>query len=143
MEEEIGNEDDQLILDETPINEELLRSIDEYTLSINKIKYDFYKEFIQSDETHESDDIGSLYRYHGIYIQVLGYWIGILDHANLNPPNLENTSQILQDEVAALTQKTMEFYNGNTESRTLAYNVLLKKTTEDPYFFIRSENRSG
>ena len=143
MEEEIGIEDEQNILDETPLNEELLRSIDEYTLLINKLKYDFYKEFIQSDNTHESDDIGSLYRYHGVYLQVLGYWIGILDHVNLNPPNLENNSQNVQDEVAALTQKTMEFYNGSTESRTLAYNVLLKKSTEDPYFFIRPENRSG
>jgi len=143
MEDKIEMEDEQLILDETPINEELLKSIEEYTLLLNKIKYDFYKEFIQSDNTHKSDDIGSLYHYHAIYLQVLGYWIGILDHVNLNLPNLENTSQIVQDEVAALTQKTMEFYNGSTESRTLAYNVLLKKTTEDPYFFIRPENRSG
>jgi len=136
-------EDEQIILDETPINEELLKSIDSYNLLINNFKYDLYKEFIQNDKTHEPDDIGSLYRYHAIYLQILGYWIGILDHANVNEPNLENISQNIQDEIAALTQQTNEFYKGSTESRTLAYNVLLKKSTEDPYFFIRPDNRSG
>lgn len=136
-------DDEQLILDETPINEELIKSIDSYTFLINNFKYDLYKEFIQNDKTHEPDDIGSLYRYHAIYLQILGYWIGILDHANVNEPNLENTSQNIQDEVAALTQQTNEFYKGSTESRTLAYNVLLKKSTEDPYFFIRPDNRSS
>ena len=136
-------DDEQLILDETPINEELIKSIDSYTFLINNFKYDLYKEFIQNDKTHEPDDIGSLYRYHAIYLQILGYWIGILDHANVNEPNLENTSQNIQDEVAALTQQTNEFYKSSTESRTLAYNVLLKKSTEDPYFFIRPDNRSS
>ena len=136
--EQNDDDNEQLILDETPINEELLKSIESYTLLINKFKYDLYSEYIQNDETHSANDKAPLFKYQGIYLQILGYWIGILDHLDLLPPKLDNSSQLIQNEMTELTQQTIKFYEDSTESRTLAYNVLLKKSTEPPFFFIRS-----
>jgi len=117
-----------------PINEKLIEEIKIYTQKINKFKKDLYDTIVYKDKTHNSNTLGPVYDYHGSLMHFIGFWISILDHYKLQMPAVNDPN--VQQKAMEITQMTENFRKESVDSRTEAYNVLLKKSTEHPYIFI-------
>jgi len=137
MEEEQGQNQGTYMEEEPPVypvNEKLMEDINNYTKKINIFKKDLYNSIVKKDTSHNSNSLGPVYDYHGSLMQLLGFWISILDHYNLQMPAIHDPE--LQQSAVEITQITQKFRQESVDSRIQAYNVLLKKSTEHPYFFI-------
>jgi len=117
-----------------PINEKLMEEINVYTKKINKFKKDLYTSIVNQDKTHNANSLGPVYDYHGSLMQFIGFLMSILDHYKLQMPAINDPN--VQQTAIEITQMTENLRKESVDSRTEAYNVLLKKSTEHPYIFI-------
>jgi len=130
-------DDNEIFMDEAPIPNEVFQKIDIYTTLINTFKKKLYEVTVQNNTTQSANSLKPIYEYHAVYLHCLGYWISILDNLVLKAPEIKDTQ--LQEKFNEITQKTVELNTESHDSRTLTYNVLLKKSTEHPYIFINNE----
>ena len=117
-----------------PINEKLIEEIGVYTKKINKFKKELYTSIVNKDKTHNANSLGPVYDYHGSLMQFIGFLMSILDHYKLQMPAINDPN--VQQSAMEITQMTENLRKESVDSRTEAYNVLLKKSTEHPYIFI-------
>ena len=117
-----------------PINEKLMEEIKIYSGKINKFKKDLYTSIVNKDKTHNANSLGPVYDYHGSLMHFIGFWISILDHYKLQMPAVNDPN--VQQNAMEIKEMTENFRKESVDSRTEAYSVLLKKSTEHPYIFI-------
>jgi hypothetical protein len=84
--------------------------------------------------------MGPLFDYHGTFLQSIGYWIGVLDSNILESPIFSDKK--LQSMFDKITESVKELGKMSMDSRTLAYNVLYKKSVAHPFNFVRSKVES-
>jgi hypothetical protein len=118
-------------------NDELVQLENSYSAHIDKYKYNLYNNIVAKDTQYANNSIEPIYRYHSLFLQSIAYWISLLDHVNIPAPDLSNLPEKLKQDLINITNETKNIINSNTDNRTIAYNVLNKKSTEPPLLFVR------
>jgi hypothetical protein len=129
-------EPDENEFDDTMDNDELVQLENSYSAHIDKYKHDLYNKIVSKDTKHANNSIKPIYTYHSLFLQSIAYWISLLDHVNIPEPELYLPENLKQD-FRNITNETKNIINSNTDNRTIAYNVLNKKSTEPSLLFVR------
>jgi hypothetical protein len=118
-------------------NDELVQLENSYSAHIDKYKHELYNKIVSKDTKHANNSIKPIYKYHSLFLQSIAYWISLLDHVNISEPELLYLPENLKQDFRNITNETKNIINSNTDNRTIAYNVLNKKSTEPLLLFVR------
>jgi hypothetical protein len=116
-----------------PIAEELFAQVSALEGALRDYKKQLYSKEVATDQDHEAEDLGAMYQYHGLLLQSIAYWIGLLDSVKVPAPKLEEAR--LQTQLENVTRQVEALHESGTDGRTLTYNILYKLSIEHPFYF--------
>lgn len=121
--------------DIAPIEDSTLQEVEALGKLLDTYKYMLYSETVQKDKdtSHNAQDMGAMFDYHGTLLQSYGFWIGLLDHKPQEPPILDSESLTIQFQ--EITTKVKQLHLKDSDSRILTYNLLFKKSVALPFQF--------
>lgn len=113
-----------------PMNEQLLASLQSISSSIHTFKKDLFTSIVSYDKDHSADDLGAMMKFHSVWVQMIGYWIGQLDsrmacRPTFPTPKFTQTFETITKSIQSL-MKTMD-------GRTLLYSMLFNMSIEHPF----------
>lgn len=113
-----------------PMNEQLLTSLKNLSSSIHSFKKDLFTTIVSYDKDHTADDLGAMMKFHSVWVQMIGCWIGLLDGRMTYEPTFPSskhskTFETITNEIKSLIQ-TMD-------GRTLVYSMLFNMSIEHPF----------
>lgn len=126
-------DDDQLNRNDDleEINMKTREAIDTLRNDIFTFKKMVYGDVVSGDKKHSAGDMGAMMSFHAIFLQVIGYWIGLLDSAPVPPPIFKNNSEI--KEFRQLTKTIQKLAETSQDARTLVYSLLFSFSTQHPF----------
>lgn len=126
--DEEGDIDDNV--NETIVHKNIANAVNELQLAIYAFKKKMFYHIVSNDKAHSPGDIGSMMTFHSLFLQALGYWIGLLDSKPVPPPSLPK--QLVKD-FKVLTSSIDKVAHEDLDARVLVYNMLFSFSTQHPY----------
>lgn len=126
-------DDDQLNRNDDleEINTKTREAIDILRDDIFKFKKMVYADIVSGDKIHTAGDMGAMMSFHAIFLQVIGYWIGLLDSAPVPPPTFKKDTETR--EFRQLTKAIKKLSEISQDARTLVYSILFSFSTQHPF----------
>ncbi len=137
-------EDDGYTSEESVDNDPLLRADDFETINaktheeietlqkdIFLFKRSLYDSLINHDTNHTPSDLGAMKTFHALFLQTVGYWIGMLDSYPVPKPQFPNPA--LQKSFATLSHSIQFLARSNQDANTLVYSLLFSFSTQHPF----------
>lgn len=119
------------------INIKTQRAVESVKHAIQRFKKNFYTGYVGNDREHTPQDLGAMMGFHALFLQTVGYWIGLLD----NKPVPEPSFQSGRDERAfAMITKSIRTLATNPDGRTLVYSLLFHFAQQHPFDLGQQEN---
>jgi len=112
------------------INPKINTAVDNLKQEIMAFKKSLHFSIVANDTTHSASDMGGMMRFHSIFLQVIGYWIGLLDSNPSQKPTLPPKQQEAFDK---LTSKVKTIASYNSDSKTLLYSMLFNYSVQHPF----------
>lgn len=125
---DVPDEDDQ---EEYRINEETTKELSNCKQLIHSFKKKLFQDIVSSDKNHDSSDIGGLITFHALFLQCVGYWIGLLDGQPVPLPKFSKKQHTAMFLDIAETIKRISTMNVN--ARILLYSMLFVISIQHPY----------
>ena len=113
------------------INTKTREEIDILRAEIFRFKKMVYEDIVSGDKVHAASDMRPMMSFHAIFLQVIGYWIGLLDSAPVPPPIFKKTSET--KEFRQLTKMIQKLSTSSQDARTLVYSLLFSFSTQHPF----------
>jgi hypothetical protein len=127
-----GNDTIEDDMNELKRDEGVQAAVQELQHGILALKRQLFMELVSNDTKHTPDDLGPMMTFHSLFLQVIGYWIGLLDHSPVPAPNLQKPS--IQKGFKSLTNAIEKVSQANLPaSRVLVYEALRRFSTQHPY----------
>jgi hypothetical protein len=99
--------------------------------TIFKFKKALYADIVSGDKEHSAGDMGAMMSFHALFLQILGYWIGLLDNSRVPAPTFKSSSKT--NEFKSLTTKIKAVSEKSQDARTLVYSLLSSFSTGHPF----------
>lgn len=119
------------------INIQTQHAVEDIKHAILKFKADFYKEYVGNDKNHNPQELGAMMGFHALFLQALGFWIGLLDNKPVPKPVLESGHERRS---FYLITKAIQKVISNPDGRTLVYSLLFHFAQQHPFDLGRREN---
>lgn len=133
-EEQLNEADDEDTIQDdmkdAVIHTNIVNAVNELRLGIYAIKRKMFDQIVSQDPKNTPGDLGPMMTFHSLFLQTLGYWIGLLDSKPVPPPSLPKS--ILKD-FKALTNAIDKVAHEDSDARVLVYNTLFDFSTQHPY----------
>jgi hypothetical protein len=111
------------------VNPKINIAVDTLKNEIMALKKTLHFTMVANDTKHNSSDMGSIMAFHSLYLQIIGYWIGLLDGNLVPKPTLPNE----QGQFDKLTTHIKNIASYNYDSKTLLYAMLFKYSVQHPF----------
>jgi hypothetical protein len=98
---------------------------------IYSFKKQLFSDTVSNDTQHDASDLGAMSTFHALYLQLIGYWIGLLDGRPVPAPRFSqkrNTASFLD-----LTRSIQEIIKMNADARILVYSMLFDFSVQHPF----------
>jgi hypothetical protein len=119
------------------INIQTQKAVEGLKLAIQKFKRDFYRDYVGNDKQHDSQDLGAMMGFHALFLQALGFWIGLLDSKPVPKPTLESGRD---RRTFDLITKSIQQVASSPDGRTLVYSLLFHFAQQHPFDLGPREN---
>ena len=113
------------------VNSETRKEITNLHNKIFEFKKALYADIVSGDKDHSAADMGAMMSFHALFLQMIGYWIGLLDSSPVPAPTFKSTSRI--SEFKTLTTTINSLSKKNQDARTLVYSLLSTFSTGHPF----------
>ena len=126
-------------IDVETINNETRSTVEALKHDIYRFKKQLFLDIVSNDKKHDASDLGAMMTFHALYLQTVGYWIGILDGRPVPSPNFakkQNTATFLD-----LTRNIQMLIKKNVDSRILVYSMLFNFSVQHPFELGNQHNR--
>jgi hypothetical protein len=132
-ESEISVDNDPLLRsdDLEAINANTHEEIEALQKNIFGFKRSLYNTLINHDTDHSASDLGAMKTFHALFLQTIGYWIGMMDSYPVPKPQFSNPS--LQKSFASLSQSIQMLARSSQDANTLVYSLLFSFSTQHPF----------
>ncbi len=133
-EEQLQEGDNNSIEDDNEhnvIHENLLNAIHELRLGIYAMKKKLFNKIVSSDLKHKSDDLGAMMTFHALFLQCVGYWIGLLDSKPVPVPALGQYDSAKDFQV--LSKAISKVNSKSSDAHVQVYNLLFEFSTQHPF----------
>ncbi len=117
--------------DAEEINNETRDAIEELKQDIYSFKKQLFSNVVSNDKKHDASDLGPMMTFHALYLQTVGYWIGLLDGRPVPSPTFsqkKNTATFLD-----LTRTIQTLIKKNSDARILVYSMLFNFSVQHPF----------
>jgi hypothetical protein len=119
------------------INIRTQQDIKKINRAIQTFKSDFYRGYVGNDKKHSPQDLGAMMGFHALFLQALGFWIGLLDSKPVPKPSLESG----RDRRAFdLITKNIQEVAASPDGRTLVYSLLFDFAQQHPFVLGKQQN---
>ncbi len=113
------------------INTKTHEAIEELQSGIFSFKKNLYDALINHDTEHTPSDLGAMKTFHALFLQTVGYWIGMLDSYPVPKPNVPKPE--LQKQFTTLSHSIQSLARSTTDANTLVYSLLFSFSTQHPF----------
>jgi hypothetical protein len=113
------------------INSNTREAIDSLRDTIFKFKKEIYADIVSGDKIHSAEDMGAMMSFHALFLQMIGYWIGLLDSSPVPAPTFKTNSETKKFNLITKTIKTVS--QKSQDARTLIYSLLSSFSTGHPF----------
>ena len=93
-------------------------------------KKSLHFSIVASDTIHNASDMGAMMTFHSRFLQIISYWIGLLDNTTVPKPILPTNNQKDFDK---LTTHIKHISAYNSDSKILLYTMLFKYSVQHPF----------
>ena len=109
----------------------LYNAIEEVRLAIIGFKKKLFNIIVSNDTQHKASSMGAMIEFHALFLQCIGYWIGILDNSPVPKPNFRNStnSSIFEN----LTTNILTIKQYSSDAKVLLYTMLFNLSIQHPY----------
>jgi hypothetical protein len=119
-----------------PIPEKLYDAIDDLQDTIYAYKKKLYSNHVSANEKQQPNTILELNRFHSLFLQILGFWIGVLDDVPASTPTFSGpTQQADEKKWKAITKTLLTLADTSQDARTLVQSLLFQLSVQHPYDF--------
>ncbi len=118
-------------IDADDINNETRSNVEELKENIYHFKKQLFLDIVSNDKQHDASDLGAMMTFHALYLQTVGYWIGLLDGRPVPSPTFhkkQNTASFLE-----LTRTIQTLIKKNVDARILVYSMLFNFSVQHPF----------
>ena len=98
---------------------------------IFEFKKSVYADIVSGDKEHSAGDMGAMMSFHALFLQIIGYWIGLLDSSPVPAPIFKTRSKT--NEFKTLTTMIKSVSEKSQDARTLVYSLLSSFSTGHPF----------
>ena len=131
---QIGGTDNDILQRNDLLEEpesKLYNAIEEVKLAIIAFKKKLFNILVSNDTDHKASSMGAMMGFHALFLQCIGYWIGLLDNSPVPKPNFTNStnSSIFEN----LTTNILTIKNYSSDAKVLLYTMLFTLSTQHPY----------
>lgn len=132
-EEENDRDEDPLTRadDLETINANTHEAIETLQTEIFSFKRSLYDSLINHDKEHTPSDLGAMKTFHALFLQTVGYWIGMLDSYPVPIPRFETPA--LQKSFQSLSKNIQTLAKSSQDANTLVYSLLFSFSTQHPF----------
>jgi len=111
------------------VNPKITTAVENLKEQILLLKKSLHFSMVANDKKHDAADMSSMMSFHSLYLQIIGYWIGLLD-GNLVPKPTLPTEQAQFDKLTSYIKNIASY---NNDSKTLLYAMLFKYSIQHPF----------
>jgi hypothetical protein len=119
------------------INIQTQNAVEAIKGAIIKFKRDFYRDYVGNDKGHNPNDLGAMMGFHALFLQALGFWIGLLDSKPVPKPTLESGRD---RRIFDLITKSIQQVAASPDGRTLVYSLLFHFAQQHPFDLGQQQN---
>jgi hypothetical protein len=119
------------------INIKTQRAVESVKHAIQNFKRDFYTGYVGNDKGHGPQDLGAMMGFHALFLQTVGYWIGLLDSKPVPAPTFQSGKE---RRAFAMITKAIQELASNPDGRTLIYSLLFHFAQQHPFDLGQQEN---
>lgn len=113
------------------INANTHEAIEQLQTDIFSFKRSLYDSLINHDKHHTPSDLGAMKTFHALFLQTVGFWIGMLDSYPVPVPRFQISS--LQKSFQNLSKDIQTLAKTNQDANTLVYSLLFSFSTQHPF----------
>lgn len=99
--------------------------------AIFKLKQKMFYDLVSNDESHKASDLGAMMSFHALFLQCIGYWIGLLDHQPVPMPDLKTLE--LNSSFSEITKQVQTLKGVSSDSKILTYTLLFQFSSQHPF----------
>jgi hypothetical protein len=107
------------------------KAVEELKYGILQFKKEFFIDHVSNDSTHDAKDMGAMMNFHARFLQILAYWIGLLDNKPVPMPRF--TTGRDQRKFKALTYAIETISKSDPDAHTLVYSLLFHFAQQHPF----------
>jgi hypothetical protein len=113
------------------ISENINTAVENIKQGIFSFKKDLFYNIVSNDNSHNASDMGSMMSFHALFLQCVGYWIGILDNKPVPKPlfSSEKDRKHFDDLTKAIAVAKVN----SSDAKVLVYSMLFQFSTQHPY----------
>lgn len=113
------------------INANTHEAIEQLQTEIFSFKRSLYDSLINHDKQHTPSDLGAMKTFHALFLQTVGFWIGMLDSFPVPVPRFQTSA--LQQSFRSLSKNIQTLAKSNQDANTLVYSLLFSFSTQHPF----------
>lgn len=113
------------------VNAKTHEAIEDLQSAIFSFKKAFYNELVNHDDSHTPSDLGAMKTFHALFLQTVGYWIGMMDSYPVPKPHFPSPK--LQKVFLGLSSTIQDLSRSNPDANTLVYSLLFSFSTQHPF----------
>ena len=113
------------------INANTHEAIEALQKDIFSFKRSLYDSLINHDKHHTPSDLGAMKTFHALFLQTVGFWIGMLDSYPVPAPRFQ--THALQTSFQNLSKSIQLLAKSNQDANTLVYSLLFSFSTQHPF----------
>jgi len=109
----------------------LYTAVEELRLSILVFKKKLFNIIVSNNTEHKASSIGAMMGFHALFLQSIGYWIGLLDNSPIPKPVFASSTN--SNDFDNLTKNILTVKQYSSDARTLLYTMLFNLSIQHPY----------
>ena len=112
------------------INPKINIAVEALKKEILEFKKALHFSIVANDKTHNASNMRPMMTFHSLFLQVIAYWIGLLDSNLVHKPTLPTKEQHTFDKLTSQIKNISEY---NSDSHRLLYTMLFNYSVQHPF----------
>lgn len=121
------------------INPKIIVAVDNLEKEIMGLKKSLHFNMVANDTTHNAAETGAMFSFHSLFLQIIGYWIGLLDSNTTTTPILPTKEQAAFNKITTQIKNIASY---NADSKPILYAMLFKYSQQHPFDLGEKNNNS-